>query len=526
VTDTRARPSPPNPNLLIPCAIVFLIALAIRLGCAHARPIPMTADAAYYLHVAQNLHQGRGFVSDYIWNYFAGLPDTLPVPSNSYWMPGTSVVTAAAFSIAREVSLRVTQYPSLILGALLCAIAAGIAGALPRRRDAVLLAGGAAAVNYYLVELSLFPDHFMLNAVLVNLSLLALWSAWRARASSAILAGGLAALAYLTRADAAIIGLVAIILGFACRRRVRRSHAVVMLAYFLVAFALVCLPWWARQTLVFSHPAGADPIRTAFLTDYNDLFRLDQSHLTLSEALQTPPVVAAGIRAYALYRSLRVLLKAVVLFAALAIVALWLRDLRRDAIPWIAYVPLALAIPCLLVPYPTLKGTSWHLLPALMPCILALGAAAAVHIYDIARARTRLPLGWVIIAAAFISPCYWWVFPPPDAKRAVQPLYPLVAAKAVESLGPDPGPVLTDNTWGLYHVARVPCAQFPTDGAEAALTVAEAIGARYVIARADTTNIGPALPAMKEISGHPRFKPLARHSDGTASILIYGILPP
>jgi hypothetical protein len=86
--------------------------------------------------------------------------------------------------------------------------------------------------------------------------------------------------------------------------------------------------------------------------------------------------------------------------------------------------------------------------------------------------------------------------------------------------------VLTDNTWGLYHVARIPCAQFPTDGAHAALTVADAIGAHYVIARADATKTAPALSAMQEITGHRRFEPLARHSDETASILVYRILPP
>ena len=161
-----------------------------------------------------------------------------------------------------------------------------------------------------------------------------------------------------------------------------------------------------------------------------------------------------------------------------------------------------------------------------MPGILALGSSAAVHFHDLARSRSRLALGWILVVAALASPCYWWAFPPAEAQRAAQPLYPLVAAKAVEALGPNPGPVLTDNTWGLYHVARIPCVQFPTDGAEAALTVADAIGAHYVIARADAANTGPALPAMKEIPGHRRFQPLARHSDGTASILVYRILPP
>jgi len=524
MTSTGERPQ--QEPYIVPCAVIFLIALAIRLAYAYARPIPVSADAAYYLHVAENLYQGRGFVSDYVWNYFAGLPESLPVPSNSYWMPGTSVLTAAAFAIAGDTSLRVAQYPSLILGALLCAIAAWIAGVLTRRRDAALLAGAAAAVNYYLVELSLFPDHFMLNAVLVNLSLLALWAAWRGRASLALLAGALVALAYLTRSDAAIIGFVAVILALVCRRRVRKSHPVEMLVYFLIAFSVISVPWWARQALVFSHPAGADPLRTAFLTDYNDLFRLDQSHLTLHDYLQTSQVVSIGMKGYALYRSLRLLLKAVALFAALALAALWIRDLRRDALPWLAYLPLALAIPCLLVPYPTLKGTGWHLLPALMPGILALGSGAAVHLHDLARSRAHVALGWILVAAAFISPCYWWAFPPPEAQRAAQPLYPLVAAKAVEALGPNPGPVLTDNTWGLYHVTRIPCAQFPTDGAQAALAVADAIGAGYVITRADATNTAPALPAMKEITGHRRFEPLARHSDETASILVYRILPP
>ena len=64
MSETPARSSPSSPNLLVPCAVIFLIALAIRLAYAHARPIPVSADAAYYLHVAENLDQGRGVVSD------------------------------------------------------------------------------------------------------------------------------------------------------------------------------------------------------------------------------------------------------------------------------------------------------------------------------------------------------------------------------------------------------------------------------------------------------------------------------
>ena len=130
---------------------------------------------------------------------------------------------------------------------------------------------------------------------------------------------------------------------------------------------------------------------------------------------------------------------------------------------------------------------------------------------------------WVLIAAAVVSPCLWWLFPPPDAKGAARPLYPPVAADAVRALGPNPRPALTDSAWGLYHVARIPCAQFPTDDVDAALRVADSIGAAYLITRADAPD---RIPAMAQIVSHPRFQPLALYPAGDTRLLVYRILPP
>jgi len=176
------------------------------------------------------------------------------------------------------------------------------------------------------------------------------------------------------------------------------------------------------------------------------------------------------------------------------------------------------------VPYPAGKGGSWHLMPALVPIILALGAAVALRVFDSLKHRLRSPLaGALVIALSFGSLLYWWARPPEDAARAADPLYPPVAAEAVRALGPSPRPALTDNAWGLYHVTHLPCAQFPTDGAVAALCVADAIGAAYLITRADATN---QIPTMSEIINHPRFRPLARYPAGGTSLLVYQILPP
>jgi hypothetical protein len=82
--------------------------------------------------------------------------------------------------------------------------------------------------------------------------------------------------------------------------------------------------------------------------------------------------------------------------------------------------------------------------------------------------------------------------------------------------------VLTDNSWGLYHVARVPCAQFPSEGAEAALAVADRMHANYLITRSDAHD---RIPAISEIVINPRFQPHLRYPTGDISLLVYRIVP-
>ena len=518
----RAQP----PRLFLVCLLIFVTALAIRLFYALPRPVPLTVDAAYYLAVAENIYGGRGLVCDYVWNYLAGLPSSLPVPSNEYWMPGASIVTAAAFALTGSASLRAAQAVSLLLGALLCAITAWIGGLLFQRRSVAFLAGAFAVISFHLVGLALCPDHFMLAAVLVNLSLIALWLAWRGRTGFALLAGALAALAYLTRTDGALLAIVALLLAIGLFRRRDSARALRLALYFLAAFALVSAPWWVHQTIVFGHPSGAGPLRTAFLTGYNDLFRLDQSHLNLRDYLRTSQVFALFFKGYVLLWELRLLARATLLVGLLALVSLLIAHHRRQTLPWLIYLALAIVAPALIVPYPARKGVFWHLLPGLCPVLFVLGAATAVHMLEWAK-RSAKPVSRLAsrpaIILAFGSLLYWWACPPEDDEQTQGALYPPVALDAVHALGTNPPPVLTDNSWGLYHVARIPCAQFPADGADAALRVADSIGAAYFITRADAPD---KIPAISEVASHPRFQPFARYQAGETRLLVYRILAP
>jgi hypothetical protein len=129
----------------------------------------------------------------------------------------------------------------------------------------------------------------------------------------------------------------------------------------------------------------------------------------------------------------------------------------------------------------------------------------------------------VLFSLAFGSLVYVWAVAPKHPTGKGESLYPAVAAQAVRALDPKPTAVLTDSAWGLYHVARMPCAQFPSDGAEAALLVADTLGADYFVTRADAPD---KIPTIAEVMNHPRFQPLARYPAGETRLLVYRILPP
>ena len=540
-----SRPAPPThpplPRLFLPCLIIFAAALAVRVAYARLLPVRVSADAAYYVMVAENLHHGRGFVSDYLWNYFAAppLPTELPVPSNEYWMPAQSVLTAAAFRLANSTSLRVAQTPSLLLGALLCSLTAWIAGLLFRRRAAAWLAGGMSLVSFHLVGVSLYPDHFMLAACLVNLSLLALWAAWWNRPESSCesapprhahlklvaLSGLLAGLAYLTRNDGALLGVAAAIPAIALLRRGHLKRALAFAASFCACALLVILPWLLRQKLVFGSFWGAGALRTAFLTDYNDIFRLDLSQLNLQTYLQSSQTVALLFKGFVFYKGVHLLAAAVGLAGLLALWALFDRDLRGRAAPWLLYLGSALLVPAFVFPFPTIKGGFWHLMPGLCPIFFALAAGKIVQLVEWGQRESRAApriTGWLALTLALAYLLLWWKAAPPEIASPEPPPYPLVAREAVLALDPHPRAVLTDNSWGLHHVAGVPCAQFPSDGAEAALLVADYLGAAYLITQADAPD---RIPAIAEVADHPRFQPLARYPTIEGRLLVYRILP-
>ncbi|HYN48452.1 MAG TPA: hypothetical protein VER83_06260, partial [Candidatus Nanopelagicales bacterium] len=81
-------------------ALVFAVALAVRLWAGAQVPFGIPEDTTYYWGVARNLAEGRGLVSDTIWSYATPARDAVtgafgfffPRPAFEIWLPLPSLL--------------------------------------------------------------------------------------------------------------------------------------------------------------------------------------------------------------------------------------------------------------------------------------------------------------------------------------------------------------------------------------------------------------------------------------------------
>jgi len=591
---------------------IFLAALCARVAYIALRSPLLTADGSYYYAVARSLAGGRGFTISYVWHYLGGIPARLPISSNDYWMPLSSVIQAGALRLGGSAALVAACLPGIIAGAALASVVFWLSGELFGATTSAALLGAAMwALSAHMVPLSASPDCFMVAGLATSLSLIAIhrartgvtdpsgvgtvthsdvaqlvlslskepppavnrrprWAAAtpflgsrpsavipapgacseavRAGLAWAAGAGALSGLAYLVRADGLLVAATFVILWAVANRRGPVEWRT--LAAFGAAFIIIAAPWWTRNWIAFGSPLGAPLGKTAFLASYNDIFRVDSRSLNLGAYLGLSQMVQGLMKLYALWREIRLL--AVICGLALPF-AIWAigraalqaarRDLRDSATkgprksrpqvtaapaagaltPWLIYTGLAVLVPALVFPYPALKGTFWHLAPGLCVFIFAAGAAG---ISDAAQRLWRLnPLpakaAAVALPAAALGLVVAWYGLTPSQSDVERSPYRYAAGRIV-SLHEPVRVALTDDTWSLYHFAALRCAQLPTDGAGAALQVADRLGANYLFVRERSLVRVPGFAATPRCR---RFEPVARWGHGGDTIHAYHIMP-
>ncbi|HYI21782.1 MAG TPA: hypothetical protein VEX62_04015, partial [Candidatus Limnocylindrales bacterium] len=106
--------------LAIP-ALLYGVALVVRLFATALISFPMTEGSAYYIAVARNLVAGRGLEIDAMWSY-ATPPLVLPRPAFELWQPLASAIAAGPMAVLGA-TFDAAQIGFALLGALLAPLA-------------------------------------------------------------------------------------------------------------------------------------------------------------------------------------------------------------------------------------------------------------------------------------------------------------------------------------------------------------------------------------------------------------------
>ncbi|MBI2953941.1 MAG: glycosyltransferase family 39 protein [Chloroflexi bacterium] len=357
--------------------IVLLAGLVVRSITASFVSQPGYMDSYYYFHVAENLYQGRGFVEDFIWNYLEAAT-AIPHPSNAYWMPLSSVVTAASFQLF-GLSFRAAQVPMIIASSILPVIGYWLGKDIfPSDRYAWSIAGFLIFSGIYEVYW-IVPESFALFAVFGSLALILSYKALRDSPHYLVPAGGMVALAQLTRADGAMLlgSLAAAFFTLVLRKwHTERSRILPVLLSALgalLAYAIVLSPWLLRNELVFGQLFPTVGLKAAFVREYNDMFAYGRE-IDLQYYLDWGliPILTSKLRA--LGENLWVWIQIAQFFLApLVLIGLWRLRARPEYLPFHVYNILLYFVLSLVFTFQSPRGTYAHSGAALLPFIL--GAA-------------------------------------------------------------------------------------------------------------------------------------------------------
>jgi 4-amino-4-deoxy-L-arabinose transferase-like glycosyltransferase len=349
--------------LLIACQMAILALAAVAID------VPGYLDADYYFATGLTLARGEGFSEPFLWNYLDGIY-RLPHPSHLYWMPLTSLLSAAGIAIGGE-HFRSAQLVFLLLAGALPVLTFLTARHLGLREDQ---AGWAAVLaifpGWYLPYL-LTTETFAPFALAGGLALVFIHrgmdpergpGAWA-------LAGVIIGLGHLTRVDGVLLLLVAFLAAL-WRSKGRR----VALVALIVGYLFVMGPWAIRMWLVTGTPASSAGTRLLWATTYDELFVFPAERLTPDRWLAAGAGVHVRHRLQALGQNLQSLLAV----NGLVFLTPWilLSGYRHRRIPLVrlagGYLLLLLGVMSFAFPYAGVRGGFFHSSVALMPVAWAL----------------------------------------------------------------------------------------------------------------------------------------------------------
>lgn len=354
-------------------AAIFAVALIWGAILAAAIDQPGYTDAYYYFNAGQRLAKGDGLTDPYLWTYI-NVPDYLPGPSHTYWMPLESLVAAGSMAILGA-NFGAAQVPSVLCFAGLATLAFWLGVRLGHNRRYGWLASILAMFSGFYTPFWTTTDTFTLYGLVGALALVAVGrgretGGWRWYA----LGGALAGLAHLARADGVLLVGVLILVTFWPGNGVPWRHKGQVALVGAAAYGLVMLPWFVRNLSEIGTLLPIGGTGTIWLRSYDELVNYPTG-TSAAHFFDWGLTNILHSRAEALLVGLGtfVAVETWVVLGPFVLLGLWLR--RRDPFllgVMLYAVGLHLAM-TLVFAYPGMRGGLFHSSAALLPFWASLG---------------------------------------------------------------------------------------------------------------------------------------------------------
>ena len=475
---------------------LFVVALLVRVLTALPLRVPGYMDAYYYHVGATNLYRGLGFSDPFIWNYLDN-PAGIPHPSHLYWMPLSSVLAYLSFLLFGE-SFRAAQVLFILLSALLPLVAYAAGYQIAHSQRHAVCAALFAVFSGFYMPFWVTTDNFAPFAVFGSLCLLAAGLGLRdGRAVWFALAGALAGLAHLTRADGPLLLIVIYIAIFAARSSTSGRPLPLASCLLLPAtcYLLVMAPWFIRNLLAVGAPLSPAGTMTLWLTNYDDLYSFGKelswrTYLAWGWGnILYAKLHAAWINFQRLWAE-----DLMIFLLPFAAIGAWRLRRRLEFLPALIYAPLLYAAMTLAFTEPGWRGGWFHSSVALLPFLYAVaieGLDALVgwvaklrRTWDVVQARRVFSAGLVVLAVLLSA--YLYSDRVLGGRQDVPPwnqrdqIYPRLVAWLDEHAPPE-AVVLVNSPPTFYYFSERHCLAVPNGDVETLLTVARRYGGDVLV---------------------------------------------
>lgn len=484
---------------------LFLAGLLVALGAASLESAPGYMDADYYYAGALRLVSGQGNSEPYLWN-FLNDPAGLPAPSFAYWMPMTSVVSAAGLWLFPGLGFWGARLGLILLAALVPLMTALLAWRLRQEPASARLAGVLALFPGFYLAYQTTTDAFSIYMVLGSLFLLVISGSGAEKTLRSrigfrpLLLGILAGLFHLTRADG-LLWLAAALLGVWFGRRAAGTKPYWRLAvsflFVLVGYSVVMAPWFARNLGEWGSILPPGGSRAVWVTEYEQTMIYPASQLSPERWLAAgwESHLQARIHAFGLNLQTFIAVQGGVVLFPFILAGLW--KMRRSPVVQLGVLMWLLTAGAMTVIFPFAGGNGgfFHSGAALQPLLWAVVPAGVESLMlgyahwrrlSWPQGMVRFTAGLLVVVVFLLSGFLYFQRvvgsePGGPAWSASDRHYRMVEQILVNDGAREGDPVLVNNPPGYWVAAGRPAVVIPYGDENMLLDVAGQFGVRYLI---------------------------------------------